>query len=891
MSGRRLAALLIVLSILVLMSGAQASRYDLALNGNGGGMTGVPAPASLPAAARWRPIELNPRIASAHGLALGDTLDLNLFKETSLKAKIDRVSANVNGTITVRGRIEGYPMGAVLISTTGKRTLGCITIPETGKRYFVQDDPATGVHYALEPAMSGMRALEGGPALVPEQSAASTGPNTVTGSPSDPANIDVMVVYTPAARQWAYPNGGIENVIAQSMAQSQLALDNSVVGVTMTLVYSHEVSYTEAGTAQTDLSRLTDTTDGYMDEIHGWRDQNKADLVSLFASIQDVGGLAWQLDSTGGSPSGGFSVCRVAQAGWTTTQVHEMGHNIGCHHHKNQNVQPGPGIFSYSAGWRWTGSRGTAYCSVMTYEDGRYFSDGITATRVPYFSSPSVSHQGVPTGHAANGDNARTLRELKHVVAIYRADQVAAPTFTPDGGVYRALQEITIRCATPGAEIHYTTNGADPTESDPVVALGGTVTIYVNPETTLKARAFKTGWAPSEVKSGFYAEYMETEIGTGYYQWVIPMHTAYKRSRTQTIYLASEIGDARRIRGLCLNVQAIPGRAINRFTIRLKHTPLSSYSPVLWESTGWTTCYQSDVTISSTGWAAFMFSAPFDYNGTDNLMVDFSFYNDATSAASGYCTWSAVEEHRTAYVSSTSGDPLTWSGTSPGIFAEESIPNIRLRTEDIPTLLTIPAVKESNDGRAVKIEDAFVSASTNRYTYVQNEDRSTGIRVKRTASPLSLGARTRVTGIVRTNADGERYIDLFSLQIMSEPIVPDPVGLPLRSLGGSGRPSPGQQAVRDGAGLSNIGLLVRTWGKVTGKGAGYLYLDDGAGLRDGTLTGTEENVGVRVVCDPSACQAGDYASVTGISSCFETGSGPARCILPQGASGVAKILR
>jgi len=32
----------------------------------------------------------------------------------------------------------------------------------------------------------------------------------------------------------------------------------------------------------------------------------------------------------------------------------------------------------------------------------------------------------------------------------------------------------------------------------------------------------------------------------------------------------------------------------------------------------------------------------------------------------------------------------------------------------------------------------------------------------------------------------------------------------------------------------------------------YLYVDDSSMLRDGTLTGEEENVGVRVICDPAA---------------------------------------
>ncbi len=127
------------------------------------------------------------------------------------------------------------------------------------------------------------------------------------------------------------------------------------------------------------------------------------------------------MTSPSGSPTYGFSISRVQQAGWTYTTIHELGHNMGCHHHKEQNVQPGPGIFDYSAGWRWIGTDSGKYCSVMTYQSGDYFPDGQTHTRVGHFSNPDIVYQGVATGDAADGDNARTIREVKDVVSTYRS--------------------------------------------------------------------------------------------------------------------------------------------------------------------------------------------------------------------------------------------------------------------------------------------------------------------------------------------------------------------------------------------------------------------------------------------------------------------------------------
>ena len=55
----------------------------------------------------------------------------------------------------------------------------------------------------------------------------------------------------------------------------------------------------------------------------------------------------------------------------------------------------------------------------MSYTDDY---GGATPTQVGYFSNPSVSYRGAPTGHAADGDNARTIREIKTVISNYRSE-------------------------------------------------------------------------------------------------------------------------------------------------------------------------------------------------------------------------------------------------------------------------------------------------------------------------------------------------------------------------------------------------------------------------------------------------------------------------------------
>jgi alpha-tubulin suppressor-like RCC1 family protein len=81
--------------------------------------------------------------------------------------------------------------------------------------------------------------------------------------------------------------------------------------------------------------------------------------------------------------------------------------------------------------------------------------------------------------------------------------KVGTPVFNPGGGSHTEVKTVTVTEATAGATIRYTTNGADPTPSDPVIAAGGTVA--VGQSLTLKAKAWKGGMADSNVAAANYA--------------------------------------------------------------------------------------------------------------------------------------------------------------------------------------------------------------------------------------------------------------------------------------------------------------------------------------------------------------------------------------------------
>ena len=169
-------------------------------------------------------------------------------------------------------------------------------------------------------------------------------------------------------------------------------------------------------------------------------------------------------------------------------------------------------------------------------------------------------------------------------------------------------------------------------------------------------------------------------IGTGTSTWSHPMRTDYHDSRTQVIYLAGEIGMRGTITALALDVTTPPGQTLNNWTIRMKHTTLSEYATCELDATGWTVVYQKDEPVGGTGWRTFKFSTPFEYNGVDNLLVDFS-HNDSSYTSSGTCRYSSPAGARSAYAYSNSlfADPLNWSGSaSPSVYCSNYVPNVQL---------------------------------------------------------------------------------------------------------------------------------------------------------------------------------------------------------------------
>lgn len=233
--------------------------------------------------------------------------------------------------------------------------------------------------------------------------------------------IDVLVAYTPAARQVVGGTSVINSMINLAETETNTIYSNSLINSQIRVVHKVEVDYEEEFSG-VDLARLRASTDGYMDEIHDLRDAVGADMVSLIFNDDTYCGQAYLMSTESPSFEGNaFSVVDYSCAVGYYSFAHELGHNQGSQHAVGDSgLSQGAGVFNYSHGWRWLGSDSKEYRSVMAYEPG---------TRVNHFSNPNVTHMGgvtgQPLGQSDEAYNALSIGETADTVANFRQTPTA----------------------------------------------------------------------------------------------------------------------------------------------------------------------------------------------------------------------------------------------------------------------------------------------------------------------------------------------------------------------------------------------------------------------------------------------------------------------------------
>ncbi|HYG75504.1 MAG TPA: Ig-like domain-containing protein [Planctomycetota bacterium] len=332
----------------------------------------------------------------------GTRLLLNLFDDAVFTAVITSVQTIEAGRSVWRGTVEGFPDSLVQLALCNDAMAGLIEIP--GRGVFSIHYHGNGQQVIAEIDRSQFLR----PKVLDHKANLAS---TRAVAPRANSQIDVMIVYTAAAMNGAGGLNGINSVIDLAISDANTVFSNSQINATLNLVHRGQLSYNETGKSETDLTRLAEKNDGFMDDVHALRDQHGADVVCLLVdSLSDACGIAYVMTN----PSPSFEEAAFSVVDRTCvknhTYIHELGHNLGCAHDKANSG--GQGAFSYAYGHNFI-AEGTRYGTVMSYP----------GEKIPYFSNPNLSFRGVPIGVADQADNARAINNTVSILAGFRASK------------------------------------------------------------------------------------------------------------------------------------------------------------------------------------------------------------------------------------------------------------------------------------------------------------------------------------------------------------------------------------------------------------------------------------------------------------------------------------
>jgi hypothetical protein len=349
---------------------------------------------------------------------------LNLFQDVILGAVPDRREFRSQKNFTWYGHIDGIHESEITLVALDGVMAGNV---RAAGRLFQIRYVGNGAHAVRE--IDESRFPPDGdpiPVSMPKHDAHAI-PDPLAADSS--ARFDVMVLYTPAARSAAGGTTAMMALVNLAVAETNSAYSRSGVIPRVRLVYTGEVGYTEVGDFSTDLSRLRNSSDGFIDHIHALRNAFGADLVSLIiegnGSLCGLGYLMTSLSA--GFEASAFSVSARNCATGNYTFSHEMGHNMGLRHDRIADPSTVT-VFPYSHG----------YIDIThNFRDIMGVASGCGGCpRIQNFSNPNVLHNGFPTGVPQGAPNsadaAASLNATAFTVANWRK-QIAVADFDHDG--------------------------------------------------------------------------------------------------------------------------------------------------------------------------------------------------------------------------------------------------------------------------------------------------------------------------------------------------------------------------------------------------------------------------------------------------------------------------
>ncbi len=417
-------------------AGSEPALHDVGSVLVGAGGEQSPTVPLSPKHFRARTVEIQLTKLDSLRDAEGGRMTLNLFDDATFEAMVERVGTDANG-YSLAGRLEGIVNGRFNLAVHGNVTVGIVRAGQAGTyhiRYFDdgrqvvrQIDPAAFPPFGVTAESTSRFHDAMSHANVKDSLLTADASNRSYDRSTDDGRVhDILVLYSNVTREAA---GGTEAIRAEIQLAIDVANDayaDSGISSHLRLVHMEEVAYDEVTgwDGYVDhLMRLGVTDDGYFDYIHELRDRLGADFVSMIVEDTDPDllgngtcGMAPVMQEL--SPDFevlAFSVVSRECSVDNWTLAHEVGHNQGCaHDRENASID---GLFTYSYGYHLTGdTRG--WSTVMGYNDAEN-----NWQRFGQFSNPNWLHDGaatgVPIGSPGEAHNTATINSTSLTIARF----------------------------------------------------------------------------------------------------------------------------------------------------------------------------------------------------------------------------------------------------------------------------------------------------------------------------------------------------------------------------------------------------------------------------------------------------------------------------------------
>jgi len=398
-----------------------------------------------PEVIRWRRIEINANVLLDTARVGMDPADdrqpsfvFNFFDDAVFSAIVEKIQPMENGSIGMTGRIEGQALSEFVLVLRGEIVQAYV---QDGGRYFeirydgsghvlVEVDPEQYPE-PLEPEVLAPNELM---QLTPDHLA-----NAELPQADAAGQIDVLAVYTPAARAAVGGTASMEAKIQNSILSTNQGYADSGVIQQVRLVGMEEVNYTETVPGVTDayttwlyaLYRLTfgyygdggdPASANYLADARAFRESTGADLVFMVTALPNAYcGLGWLAGNSNQSEIG-YSLVHYNCTGNSAYSVqHEMGHNMGACHDRDNNASTGCYDLAYSYGYHQPPEYyPNGFYTVMSYKPAACQ----FCTRINRWSNPNLTYNGDPTGIPLSQPDAAyntlTLNNTGAAVANYR---------------------------------------------------------------------------------------------------------------------------------------------------------------------------------------------------------------------------------------------------------------------------------------------------------------------------------------------------------------------------------------------------------------------------------------------------------------------------------------